>query len=141
MRGCRSLLVLLGFCATTGLAGHQINPNRVAQLRGTQRTRVLVRLNSSPNAMVFDGANIWVADFVQTLTKVRASDGAVLLSLALPNPNGLLSPEGIVFDGVNIWASMGNSMDMGGDYVAKVRASDGALLGTSCRSLGRRLGI
>jgi hypothetical protein len=60
MRGCRSLLVLLGFCVTTGLAGHsQIKPNRVAQLRWyPANTSAVVRLNSSPNAMVFDGANI-----------------------------------------------------------------------------------
>src|ERR1700679_4042825 len=127
--GRRLLPVALAFCVATGLLCHaQINPNRVAQLRWYQAdTAATMAVHAYPYAMAFDGSNIWVGsgDSSGVITKVRASDGAVLLSTALPNPTGYGSIAQIAYDGANIWASLGYN-----DVVAKVRASDGALLGT-----------
>ena len=63
--GRRLLPVALAFCVATGPFCHaQINPNRVAQLRWyAANTSAVVHLNSSPYAMAFDGANIWVAGY------------------------------------------------------------------------------
>jgi hypothetical protein len=73
--------------------------------------------------VVFDGANIWVSndgDF--TVTKLRASDGAVLGTF--PNGSGT-GPTDLIFDGANIWlANQGNLT------ATKLRASDGAPLGS-----------
>ena len=49
--------------------------------------------------MAFDGANIWVANpLLNTVTKLRASDGAALGTF----PAGPF-PYGVAFDGANIW--------------------------------------
>jgi len=68
----------------------------------------------------FDGENIWIANnFVNKVTKVRASDGVVLGSYAVGS-----SPQGVAFDGTNIWVA-----NLSGN-VTKLRASDGTVLGT-----------
>src|SRR5262249_917409 len=72
-----------------------------------------------PQNLAFDGANIWVVNyFSETVTKLRASDGALLGTF----PSGAESWD-ITFDGANVWISNNGS-------VSKRRASDGALLGT-----------
>jgi hypothetical protein len=53
-----------------------------------------------------------------TLTKLRAADGATLATFTVIKPNG------IAFDGANIWVS--NQI---GNTVTKLRASDGSVLG------------
>jgi hypothetical protein len=68
--------------------------------------------------VAFDGANIWVTSGAGSVTKLRASDGALLGTFAL----GFI-PNGVAFDGANIWVS-------GQGSVSKLRASDGTLLGT-----------
>src|SRR5436190_5291202 len=46
-----------------------------------------------------DGANIWVTnDFVNTVTKLRASDGVILGTFDVG-----VNPRYITFDGTNIW--------------------------------------
>jgi len=74
--------------------------------------------------LAFDGANIWVPKFqrvaVSSVTKVRASDGAVIEEVGVGS-----TPNGVVSDGVNIWVANGAD-----NNVMKVRASDGAVLGT-----------
>ena len=76
-------------------------------------------------AVAFDGANIWVANMASsnTVTKLRASDGANLGTFNVGLPNLF----GVAFDGTNIW--VGNS-DGGSGTVTKLRASDGPTLGT-----------
>src|SRR3954470_21225580 len=74
---------------------------------------------SGPWGLAFDGANIWAADFDgDTVTKLRASDGALLGTF----PAGT-APTYSAYDGANIWVT-----DYFGATVTKLRASDGALL-------------
>jgi DNA-binding beta-propeller fold protein YncE len=55
--------------------------------------------------VVFDGANIWVANINDnTTTELRASDGAKLGTFKVGS-----SPQGVAFDGVNIWVTNTNS--------------------------------
>jgi outer membrane protein assembly factor BamB len=74
-----------------------------------------------PSEMAFDGANIWVGNVNgNSVTKLRASDGAVLGTFAVG-----AYPYDVAFDGTNIWVT--NFMS---NNVTKLRASDGAALGT-----------
>jgi YVTN family beta-propeller protein len=51
--------------------------------------------------MAFDGTNIWVTNWgSNTLTQIRASDGAVIGNFATG-----LNPNGVVFDGAHIWVA------------------------------------
>lgn len=77
----------------------------------------------SPEALVFDGENIWVSNYGLsggTVTKLRASDGFWLGEFPAGN-----TPLSITYDGTNIW--VGNFADA---TLTKLRASDGAILGT-----------
>ena len=78
-------------------------------------------VGDQPDALTFDGANVWVANSLDdTVTKLRASDGA---------PQGIFAvgdfPQWITFDGTNVWVS--NTFS---DNVTKLLASDGTVLGT-----------
>src|SRR4029077_5955072 len=55
-------------------------------------------VGSSPENLVFDGANIWVTNWSDnTVTKLRASDGANLGTFRVGR-----NPYHITFDGANI---------------------------------------
>src|SRR6266550_1001969 len=57
-----------------------------------------------PYYLVFDGANIWVANAVNAVGKLRASDGMLLGVYQVG-----LFPQGVLFDGTSIWvATNGN---------------------------------
>ena len=103
-------------------AGGGINPQQVALLKwypANQTTSFAV--GSNPQGLAFDGANIWVANFNgNSVTKLRASDGAVLGTFAVGS-----GPISLAFDGANIWVT-----NFTGNNVSKLRASDGMLLGT-----------
>ena len=58
--------------------------------------------------------------FGDSITKLRASDGAVLGTF-----NGGRRPYGMAFDGANIWVA-----NFCQGTVSELRASDGTLLGT-----------
>jgi sugar lactone lactonase YvrE len=75
---------------------------------------------SQPNGILYDGANIWVADVVAgTLLKLN-SNGAILQTVVLGN-----GPQNPIFDGTNIWAPNAVSSS-----VTVVRASTGTVLAT-----------
>src|SRR5690242_19924120 len=75
---------------------------------------------NQPNMMAFDGAAMWITNFGDnTVTKLRASDGALLGTFAVGG-----GPFSIAFDGANIWVANVND-----NSVTKLRASDGAVLG------------
>src|SRR5579863_4919999 len=78
------------------------NPLKVALLKWYQANEVPTTfpVGKQPYGVAFDGANIWVAAFDGTVTKVRANDGEVLRKLQL---NGAL--YGVTFDGSSIWVS------------------------------------
>jgi serine/threonine protein kinase len=70
--------------------------------------------------IVSNGQSIWVAiDSNNTVTKLRASDGAVLNTF----PAGK-EPRGIALEGDNVWVT-----NLGDNTVRKLRASDGSPLG------------
>jgi len=80
-----------------------------------------VVVGTAPTGATFDGANIWVANSGNdSVTKIRASDGAVLGTFAVG-----ASPQGLMFDGSNIWVANGN-----GNSVTRLLASDGSVVGT-----------
>jgi hypothetical protein len=54
------------------------------------------------NFLLYDGANIWVTVSPNTVSKLRASDGAFL---GFFNRGGVST--GIAFDGANIWVGDG----------------------------------
>ena len=79
-------------------------------------------VGSGPQALAFDGANIWVGHSFSgdnNLTKVRASDGEILDNYTIGG-----TADSMTFDGANIWAALIDAKS-----VMKVRASDGAILG------------
>jgi YVTN family beta-propeller protein len=69
--------------------------------------------------VVTDGRSIWVAISNNTVSRLRASDGAVLGTFAAGN-----DPRGIALEGDSIWVT-----DLGDNTVRKLRASDGSPLG------------
>ena len=74
-----------------------------------------------PIGVVYDGANIWVANSGDnTVTKLRASDGMLLGTFSVGD-----TPQEMAFDGANIWVA-----NFFSDNITKLRASDGVVLGT-----------
>jgi YVTN family beta-propeller protein len=74
-----------------------------------------------PAAVLYDGANIWVANAGNnTVMKIQASTGAISGTFAVGD-----TPRGLAYDGANIWFANSQS-----NSVTKLRASDGASLGT-----------
>jgi uncharacterized protein (TIGR03437 family) len=81
---------------------------------------VTYHVGTYPVSVVFDGANIWVANAgSNNVTKLLASTGVTIGSYPVTNPIG------IAFDGVRIWVTSGSS-----GTVTKLLASTGALVGT-----------
>jgi len=76
---------------------------------------------SSLNGALFDGANVWVTDWVANKVLKLASSGAILQTVTV-GPG----PRFPVFDGANIWVPLNN----GAPSLAVIRASSGALLQT-----------
>jgi hypothetical protein len=109
---------------TTGSGGVR-NPLQIALLRWYDANQAGITFNvgNLPAGIAFDGANIWVANMSSdNVTKLRASDGAVLGTYGLGGGTG---PCAVAFDGANIWVT--NWAD---DTVTKLQASNGNLLGT-----------
>src|SRR5581483_3245559 len=99
-----------------------LNPLQVATLHwygANQTTQFTV--GNFPAGVVFDGANIWVANLAgNTVTKLRANDGTNLGSFAAGT-----GPYALAYDGANVWAA-----DGGSNTVTKIRASNGVTVGT-----------
>src|SRR5579872_4987180 len=89
-----------GQTATKNWAGG--NPLKIALLKWYQANLVPTYFNvgktqnSNPYGLAFDGSNVWSANSEGTVTKLRASDGAVLDNFDV---GGV--PTGIAFDGAN----------------------------------------
>ena len=67
-------------------AGNDLNPLQVAQLRWYDANKAgnKFAVGSFPTGICFDGANIWVTNAgSDTVTKLRASDGALLGTFAV----------------------------------------------------------
>lgn len=97
--------------------------------------------NEYPRSIVFDGANIWVANFMSnTLTKMSFS-GAILGTFpAGPLPSNVAYngfnqtyPMRVAFDGTNIWVTddgWNGYQEAASGNVLKIRPSDAAILGS-----------
>ena len=78
--------------------------------------------------MLFDGDHVWVANrYTDSVTKIRASDGAPLGDFAVGS-----EPRALAFDGQHVW--VGN---YAGQTLTKLRAYDGAVMDTV--NLGTRI--
>src|SRR3990167_2285780 len=65
-------------------------------------------VGTNPFSVALDGANIWVANYgSKTVTKLRASDGAVQGTYEVGT-----HPVGMAFDGANIWVANSGSKDL-----------------------------
>jgi DNA-binding beta-propeller fold protein YncE len=63
----------------------------------------LIAARTTPHGLVFDGANIWVANAgSNNVSKLRTSDGKLLGTFDVGG-----EAEGMAFDGANIWVSHG----------------------------------
>jgi DNA-binding beta-propeller fold protein YncE len=93
-----------GFPPTTGaFAGVVVssqNPLQIALLHWYQANLVTqFPAGTGPYGVVFDGANIWVANNGSNkVTKIRPSDGATLGSFATGGTN----PLAVAYDGANV---------------------------------------
>lgn len=104
------------------VANGGLDPALVGMLRWDllPRSRVDVPLINTPGVMAFDGERIWITSASNTVTRVRASDGAILtVGPATGGPNGL------AFDGTYMWIAYSSVRRF-----EKRRASDGVLQGT-----------
>jgi len=103
--------------------GLGVNPFQVALLKWfpAYQTGLAYAVGNAPTAIAFDGANLWVANYLDnTVTKLMALTGAVVGTYPVGS-----RPYGLAFDGANIWVT--NSF---GNSVTKLLASTGALVGT-----------
>ena len=97
----------------------QSDTTKQPQVPPTQKTDFPV--GRKPDAILFDGANIWVANQLgDSLMKLSASDGSNLGTF----PTGS-KPVALAYDGENIWVA--NKLS---NNVMKLRASDGSLIET-----------
>ena len=77
------------------------NEDRITELAPNGGTLRTVNVGRGASNLAFDGANIWVASQnSHRVTKVRASDGAVLAAFQVSG-----NPWGATFDGAHIWVS------------------------------------
>jgi hypothetical protein len=104
---------------TANYGGH--NFSKVSHgLFGTTVTNITNSV-THPDAIIYDGSNMWVTDFTtgaEKIAKLDPSDGHVLLSVPVGQQPGYP-----VFDGTNIWVPCSNS-------VTVIRASTGAVIAT-----------
>lgn len=113
-----------GATGPQGPSGTTLNRLDIATLHWYQAasTRVPVAVNSRPFSLAFDGLHIWSGNAgTQTVTKRRASDGAIIGEY----PCGPV-PGYLTFDGANIWVV--NQLSTGAT-ITKLQASDGTSLG------------
>ena len=79
-----------------------------------------IGVGECPVSLVYDGANVWVANWASgSISKVRASDSVVLETVAL----GGSGTRALAYDGASIWVA--NELQ---GRLAKVHVSDGTIL-------------
>lgn len=80
---------------------------------------------TNTSGLAFDGTSIWVAaNGLDSVTKVRSSDGFVLGTYSVGD-----HPGAIAFDGANVWV-VNNIDGSSPGTVSKLNASDGTSMGT-----------
>src|SRR5215469_6128121 len=107
------LLSISPFLVQQAAAQNNLNPLQVALLKWGPNLTTAFAVGTTPKGIAFDGANIWVGNQDgNTVTKLRASDGALLGTFNVGN-----TPSSVAFDGVNIWVGNEN-----GGNITKLRA-------------------
>jgi hypothetical protein len=120
--------VALGTAAIVGPVQAQLkfNPNQVAILRWYQANQTADFPVGDVLGAAFDGVNLWVTSGTELVRKMRTSDGASTGQFEYCLTLGCADTlTGMAFDGANIWVADGET-----DAIFKLRASDGAVLGT-----------
>jgi hypothetical protein len=94
------------FPGTTPAGVVGVNPLQVALLKWFPAYQsATFTVGNGPNALAFDGANIWAANLgSDTVTKLVAATGAVVGTYPVGS-----APEAVAFDGANIWVANLNS--------------------------------
>jgi DNA-binding beta-propeller fold protein YncE len=83
-----------------------------------------VPVAGQPGYMVYDGANLWVPNYLgDSITVVRASSGTVVATIAGDASNRLNKPVQAAFDGERILVT-----NQGNDSVTLFRAADLSLI-------------
>ena len=101
------------------------NPLAVSTLRWYTRNQAArIPMPSPVGPMTFDGSNMYLITS-DGMTKVRATDAAVITTFTSFNSFEISSFSQLLFDGQNIWIVV-TASDTG---LIKIRASDGAFLG------------
>ena len=74
------------------LDAQAVNPLQLALLKWAPYSGDAFPVGSGPVGLAFDGASIWVANYTSfSVSKLRASDGAVLGTFGVANPPGGLA--------------------------------------------------
>jgi hypothetical protein len=80
-------------------------PEALTKLKDLRNTDASPIPPPRPQGIVYDGANLWVANTTSNnVTKLAASSGAVLGTFAAGT-----EPDGMAFDGANSWAANAGS--------------------------------
>jgi YVTN family beta-propeller protein len=104
----------------TFFSGQAIRHFASPQKASTLPVPITFRVGRFSSFIASDRSNIWIAtDENNTVTKLRAGDGAIIDSIATGK-----DPRGIAIDGGNVWIA-----NHGDNTVTKVRASDDSVLG------------
>jgi len=100
--------------------------NNVTVVNTTTGSLVTYPSGSSPDGIVFDGTNMWVANYSPaTVTKMRASDGTILATIPV-GTSGVSNPRLLAYDpSANcIWVTVG-----GDNKVDKIDATTATIVG------------
>jgi DNA-binding beta-propeller fold protein YncE len=99
------------------------SPQQIALLKwytAINTTQSNFTVGDSPQAIAFDGENLWTANYEGTVSVIRASTGELVRTIAV---EGILID--IAFDGAYMWV-----LDGAGDILHVIRASDGERVAT-----------
>jgi len=90
---------------------------------GNRQTTIPQALTFAPNAIVFDGSMLWLADPMGTVRRFEYDAPTASWNLKSSHAVGL-NPSNLLFDGSNIWVA-----NAGSSNVTKLRAFDGSRVG------------
>jgi DNA-binding beta-propeller fold protein YncE len=92
----------------------------VRELDANGRILSSTSVGTAPIEMAYDGARIWVTDYVSSDVRVIAANGTVVKQFQLPTK---ADPEGILFDGKYIWVANNGAGSSASNTVSKFDAA------------------